>query len=283
MSNPMTANPDQVAYWNAGAGDTWASLQDRLDHQLEPLGLRAMAALAPTPGERILDVGCGAGQTSLALTAAVAPGGSVLAVDISHPLLEVARRRAEGLANLTFQEADAQTAPFEAASLDAAFSRFGVMFFADPPAAFANIRRALKPGGRLAFVCWRRPDENPFMTLPMAAAITHLPAPQAPPPAPDPHAPGPFAFADPERVRGILAAAGFGRVEITPHDQKIGSGDLDQALTVALKIGPLGAMLREHPDRRDAVVDAVREALRPHAGPEGVKLPSATWIATARA
>ncbi|MES2343480.1 MAG: methyltransferase domain-containing protein, partial [Pseudomonadota bacterium] len=104
MSNP-NPNADQAAYWNAGAGDTWASLQDRLDHQLEPLGLRAMAALAPTPGERILDIGCGAGQTSLALTAAVAPGGSVLGVDISHPLLEVARRRGEGLPGLAFQEA----------------------------------------------------------------------------------------------------------------------------------------------------------------------------------
>lgn len=281
MSNP-TPNADQAAYWNAGAGDTWASLQDRLDHQLEPLGLRAMAALAPRPGERVLDVGCGAGQTSLALAGAVAPGGSVLGVDISHPLLEVARRRGEGIAGLTFQEADAQTASFEAASFDAAFSRFGVMFFSDPPAAFANIRRALKPGGRLAFVCWRRPDENPFMSLPMAAAMAHLPAPAVPPPTPDPHAPGPFAFADPDRVRGILAAAGFTDVELTPHDQKIGSGDLDQTLAVSLKVGPLGAMLREHPDRRDAVVAAVREALAAHDGPDGVKLPSATWIVTAR-
>ncbi|WP_421930952.1 class I SAM-dependent methyltransferase [Phenylobacterium sp.] len=281
MSNP-TPNADQATYWNAGAGDTWASLQDRLDHQLEPLGLRAMAALAPKPGERVLDIGCGAGQTSLALAAVVAPGGSVLGVDISHPLLEVARRRGEGLAGLAFQEADAQTAAFEAASFDAAFSRFGVMFFSDPPAAFANIRRALKPGGRLAFVCWRRPDENPFMSLPMAAAMAHLPAPAVPPPAPDPHAPGPFAFADPERVRGILAAAGFTDVDLAPHDQKIGSGDLDQTLTVSLKVGPLGAMLREHPDRRDAVVAAVREALAAHDGPQGVKLPSATWIVTAR-
>ncbi|MES2343479.1 MAG: methyltransferase domain-containing protein, partial [Pseudomonadota bacterium] len=180
------------------------------------------------------------------------------------------------------READAQTAPFEVASFDAAFSRFGVMFFADPPAAFANIRRALKPGGRLAFVCWRPAGENPVMSLPMAAAMAHLPAPPVPPPAADPHAPGPFAFADPERVRGILAAAGFGDVEITPHDQKIGSGDLDQTLTVALKVGPLGAMLRENPGHRDAVIAAVREALAPHARPEGVRLDSATWIVTAR-
>ncbi|CAN5477449.1 methyltransferase domain-containing protein [soil metagenome] len=277
-----TANADQAAYWNAGAGDTWASLQDRLDHQLEPLGQRAMAALAPKAGERVLDIGCGAGQTSLALAAAVAPGGSVLGVDISHPLLEVARRRAEGQSSLAFSEADAQTAPFEAAGFDTAFSRFGVMFFSDPPAAFANIRRALKPGGRLAFVCWRAPDQNPFMTLPMAAAAAQLPAPDSPPSALAPQAPGPFAFADPQRVRAILTAAGFADIELAPHDQKIGSGDLDQTLTVALKVGPLGAMLRENPDHRDAVVTAVREALAQHDGPDGVKLPSATWIVTAR-
>lgn len=277
-----TANADQAAYWNAGAGDTWASLQDRLDHQLEPLGQRAMTALVPAPGERVLDIGCGAGQTTLALAAAVTPGGSVLGVDISHPLLEVARRRASGVEGVTFQEADAQTAPFPEAGFDAAFSRFGVMFFADPVAAFGNIRRALKPGGRLAFVCWRGPGENTFMTLPMAAASTQLPAPDSPASAPDPHAPGPFAFADPDRVRDILAAAGFGEIEITPHDQKIGSGDLDQTLTVALKVGPLGAMLREHPGHRAAVISAVREALAQHDGPDGVKLDSACWMVSAR-
>ena len=275
------ANPDQAAYWNAGAGETWASLQDRLDHQLEPLGQRAMATLAPTPGERILDIGCGSGQTSLALAQAVSPAGSVLGVDISHPLLEVAQGRVADLTNLAFQEADAQVAPFEAAKFDAAFSRFGVMFFADPPAAFANIRRALKPGGRLAFVCWRAPAENPFMTLPMAAAAGLLPP--SPPVATDPHAPGPFAFADAERVRTILASAGFTDIAITGHDQKIGSGDLDQTLTVALKVGPLGAVLREHPDQRVAVIAAVRQALAQHDGPDGVKIACATWIVSARA
>ncbi|WP_332764655.1 class I SAM-dependent methyltransferase [Phenylobacterium sp.] len=276
-TDETTANAAQIEYWNAGAGDTWASLQDRMDAQLEPLGQEATAALAPRPGERILDIGCGSGQTSLALAEAVAPGGSVLGVDISRPMLDVARRRA-GPKGPDFLEADAQTYPFEPASFDGAFSRFGVMFFADPVAAFGNIRRALKPGGRLAFVCWRRPDENPFMTLPMAAALSLLP----PPPPNDPLAPGPFAFADPARVRDILSQAGFGDIETAPHDRKIGSGDLEQTLGVALKVGPLGAMLREHPDQRDKVIDTVREALRPHAGENGVKLLSASWIVTAR-
>ncbi len=274
-------NDDQIAYWNAGAGETWAALQARMDAQLEPLGLAAQTALAPQAGERVLDVGCGSGQTTLALARAVAPGGTATGLDISRPMLEVAKARAaaEGVAGASFIEADAQIHPFAPGSFDAAFSRFGVMFFADPAAAFANIRKGLKPGGRLAFVCWRAPDHNPFMTLPMAAAADLLP----PGPPPTPGAPGPFAFADPERVRSILTDAGFQDIAIAPHDEKIGSGDLDQTLEVSLKVGPLGAMLRENPDKRGAVIGAVRKALAEHEGPDGVKIASATWIVTARA
>ena len=152
------------------------------------------------------------------------------------------------------------------------------MFFGDPPAAFANLRRALKPGGRLAFICWRAPAENPFMMLPMQAVLAHV----APPPPPEPGAPGPFAFADPDRVRAILAAGGFTDVDVAPHDQKIGSGDLATTLAVALKVGPLGGILRENPDKREVVIEAVRTALAAHEGPDGVKLDSAAWIVTAR-
>ncbi len=275
-----TPNAGQVAYWNDAAGLTWADLQSPLDRQLAPLGHAAMQAMAPKPGERLLDIGCGAGETSLDLVRAVAPGGQVTGVDISRPLLEVARRRAEGLAGLSFVEGDAQTYPFETAAFDGVFSRFGVMFFADPTAAFRNIRRAMKPGGRLAFVCWRAPAENPIMALPMAAALAHVPTPA---PAPEPGAPGPFAFAEPDRVRTILAGAGFSNVDLTPHAEKIGGGDLDTSLGLSLRVGPLGALLREHPDRRDTVVAAVRAALAAHEGPDGVKLDSSTWIVTATA
>ena len=272
------ANADQAKYWNAGAGETWAALQARLDQQLEPLGRIAMSALAPRAGEHILDIGCGSGQTTHQLATATGKSGSVLGVDISRIMLDVAEARPSS-PGVTFQEADAQTYPFEASKFDAAFSRFGVMFFADPIAAFGNIRRALKSEGRLSFVCWRAPSENPFMTLPMAAAAPLLPPM---PPAP-PSTQGPFAFADPDHVRSVLSAAGFSDVDLTSHDQAIGSGDLEQTLTVALKVGPLGAVLRENPDRRDAVIEAVRAALAPHDGPDGIKLPSATWIVTARA
>jgi SAM-dependent methyltransferase len=272
-------NAAQVEYWNEATGPTWAELQAPLDRQLAPLGRAAMAALAPRAGEQILDVGSGSGETTLELAAAVAPGGAVTGVDISRPMLEVARRRAEGLAGVNFFEADAQTHPFSPGSFDAAFSRFGVMFFADPPAAFANIRMALKPGGRLAFVCWQAPSENPVMVLPMMAAAPHLP----PMPPPEPFAPGPFAFADPGRVRGILTEAGFDGIQIAPHTEKVGGGDLDTALNLALRVGPLGRMLRENPGAHDAVVGAVRQALAAHDSPDGVKLDSATWIVTARA
>ena len=260
MDQSNGGNADQIAYWNALAGETWAELQERLDAQIQPLGARAMAALAPRPGEWLLDIGCGCGQTTAALAEAVGPSGGVLGLDISRPMLAVARRRLAdaGAENARLLEADAQTERLEPNGFDAAFSRFGVMFFSDPRAAFANVRSSLKSGGRLAFVCWRALFENPWMLVPMAAALQHLPAP---PPPLDPLAPGPFAFADPERVRAILTGAGFEGVEIAPHDQKIGTGDVDQATALALKVGPLGA----------------------HLTAEGVRMDSATWIVTARA
>jgi SAM-dependent methyltransferase len=277
MSQP---NAEQAEYWNRTAGHTWAEVSEPLERQLAPLGRAAMAALDPRPGEHVLDVGCGAGQTSLDLAQAVSPGGEVVGIDLSVPLLEVARRRAAGRSGVRFVQGDAQLFPFAAGASDAAFSRFGVMFFADPVAAFANLRRALKPGGRLAFACWRTLEENPAFTVPMRAAAPHLPPS---PPAPDPDAPGPFAFARQERVRRLLAAAGFDAIHIAPHDEAVGSGDLDAAVTLSLRLGPLGRVLVDQPALREVVAPAVRGALAAHAGPDGVKLDAAIWIVTARA
>lgn len=279
MTVESGANADQIAYWNNSAGATWAELQDRLDRQIEPLGLRAMEVGAPKPGERVLDIGCGCGQTSLELAQRVGPAGQVSGVDISEPMLEVARRRGGAAANVSFLASDAQTQVFPPGGFDLAFSRFGVMFFDDPTAAFRNIAAALTPGGRLAFVCWRPMLENPWMGVPMFAALPLLPP--MPPPA-DPTAPGPFAFADPERLRAILAAAGFADIDIQPHDQLIGGNDLEQTVAMSLRVGPLGAVLRENPELKDGVVGAIRQALAAYVTPQGVLLPSATWIVTAK-
>jgi SAM-dependent methyltransferase len=255
----------------------WAEVREPLELQLAPLGRRALAALAPQPGESVLDIGCGGGETALDLARAVAPDGTVVGIDLSAAVVAFAQRAAKG--RVRFIQADAQVFPFEPASFDAAFSRFGVMFFADPTAAFINIRRSLRPNGRLAFACWRALVENPLDSLPLSAASAHLP-PQS---AHDPDAPGPFAFANPDRVRGILERAGFAEIEITAHDDQVGSGDLDTMLAVCSRVGALGKILRENPELRAAALPAVRSALAAYDGPDGVRLNAAIWVVTARA
>ncbi|HEY4179351.1 MAG TPA: methyltransferase domain-containing protein [Kofleriaceae bacterium] len=272
----MSGNKEQIDYWSGQAGDVWVAQQTRLDSQLAPLGLAAMAALSPSRGEVIGDIGCGAGQTTQQLTERVAPDGRALGVDVSTPLLALAKKR---FSTISFTEADAATHTFPE-KLDAIFSRFGVMFFVDPVAAFTNLASQLRPGGRLAFVCWRAPAENPILTLPMEAAVkAGVPKP---PSSDDPFAPGPFAFADKERTTGILEKAGFKDVSLAPHDERIGGNDLNGALELALHVGPFGRMLREAPQYRDVSIAAIREALAPFETGGMVMLPSATWIATAR-
>jgi len=281
MTNLEASGPNaaQIAYWNEMAGPSWIALQDDLDRELHELGLAAMAVLAPSAGERLVDIGCGCGATTLELARRVGEGGAVLGVDISAPMLAVARERAAaaGLAQARFIQADAQTHAFDPA--DGAFSRFGVMFFADPPAAFANIRRGLTRGGRMAFVCWRPLAQNPWMTVPMGAVLPLLPAP---PPAPQPGAPGPFAFDDRDRLLGILRQAGFADISIEPLDAEVAWGDLDTSVRMALRLGPVAAVARENPELRDAMAEAVRAALATHAGPQGVRLASASWVVLAK-
>lgn len=280
MTDTLVAGPnaDQAAYWSDTMGPIWVELQDLMDAQLRDLGLAGVATLAPVAGERLLDIGPGCGATTLELARRVGPQGFVTAADISEPMLAVAKARAAaaGLGWTEFLLADAQTHAF--APVDGAFSRFGSMFFADPVAAFANIRKAIRPGGRLALVVWRAAAENPWMSAPMTAVAPLLSVPPAPP---NPLAPGPFAFADRERLRGILAEAGFARIAIEPHDQAIGWSDVETALRMALRIGPAAAAMRDNPDRRPAMMDAVRAVLAAHAGPDGVRMGSATWIVRA--
>lgn len=275
-----SSNAAQIADWNAAVGRTWTQFQEQLERQLDPLGREALRALAPMPGEHILDIGCGCGATTLDLAVRVGRAGSVVGVDVSVPMLEVARRRSRpaDAGRAEFLQLDAQHDALGSAAFDAAFSRFGVMFFSDPVAAFRNILTSLKHGGRLVFVCWRRLEDNPWVRVPLEAARPFL-ADAAPA---DPTAPGPFAFAAASRVRSILIDAGFASVAATPFDSLIGGADLEQTLKLALRVGPLGAALREHPELEPLVTGPVREALRNYLTAAGVRMPCATWIISAR-
>ena len=269
-------NSAQAEYWNTAVGHTWAEYHDQLDRQIGSLGNAALAALAPAAGERVLDVGCGCGHTTADIAGRVGASGSVLGVDLSAPMLEIARRRPlpPGAGHIEFRQLDAQTADLGRSRFDAAYSRFGVMFFSDPVAAFTNVRRALKPGGRLGFVCWQALDANPWVLEPLEAARPLLP----PLPAPDPTAPGPFAFADDRRVRAVLGAAGFTDISVQPFTTRIGGGDLDDALQLALRVGPLGAAIREQPSLAAGLVGPVRAVLAKHVTPVGVFMAAAVWI-----
>jgi SAM-dependent methyltransferase len=275
-----------IRYWNESAGPAWVEMQERLDVQVGPLGAKALERAGVAAGERVLDVGCGCGGTTLDIARAVGDRGGVTAVDVSAPMLDRARERAAaaGLGErIDWRCEDAQVARFAESGFDCLYSRFGVMFFSDPPAAFANLRRALRPGGRLAFVCWQARERNPWMTVPALAAMQHV----AFPPPPPPDAPGPFAFADPVRVRGILEAAGFDAIEHEPLERpmQLGGGGIDEALELFLAVGPVGQALREAqagPAQRARVLEAVRAAFEAFRTPRGVEAPAAAWIVRAR-
>jgi SAM-dependent methyltransferase len=276
------ANEDQRKYWNEQAGPTWVSQQERLDPQIRPHGARGLALLDARAGERVLDVGCGCGETSLELARRVGPSGRVLGADISGPMLDRARERATaaGLANLSFVQADAQTHGFEPASFDALFSRFGVMFFEDPPAAFTNLAKALRSGGRVAFVCWQPIAANPWLGVPMAAL-----APLLPPLPPLPEgAPGPFAFGDPARVEKILASAGFVEISLRGEHVPMGFPTVEEGARFLVEMGPVGAALRQTGDAglKERALSTLREVLRPHAPDGSPRLGSAIWLASAR-
>jgi SAM-dependent methyltransferase len=279
---PDQLHAEQVAYWSGEGGATWLEREARIDATIAVLGERALAAAAPKAGETVLDVGCGTGPTTRMLARAVVPGGSVLGVDLSSPMMAEAARRAaaEDLGNVRFVAGDASTMAFQPASFDLVFSRFGVMFFGDPVAAFAHLRRALKSGGRLAFLCWRPFKENPWALVPFMAGAPLLP----PLPRPGPDDPGPFSFGDAERVRRILGAAGFSGIAIDAVDEvlPLASGGIEEAVVQATEIGPLSRAMREAPaDTRARVVEAVRGALAPHLVDGAVRLPAAGWLVKA--
>jgi SAM-dependent methyltransferase len=267
---PPAHDPNPQA--SALAAQAWADVRELLDLQLSPLGLRAIEALSPKPDEVIVDIGCGAGQTVLQLAQCVGPGGQVIGVDIAPLLLTLARRRAAGFRQIRFIECDALRLDLPPESVDGFFSRFGVMAFAEPVAAFANFHRMMRPSGRLAFVCWRSLIENELDLLPLRAAGLEAMLD-----------PTPFSFASPDCVRAILETAGFRQISISAYDEAVSSGDLDAMATVLLRVGPLGKILRENPGLRRDAEPRLRAALAARGACSHVVLTAATWIVAARA
>ena len=276
-------NADKIAYWNGPGGQHWADRQQVQDILLAPVADLLLDRARPAPGERIVDVGCGCGATTSALAQRAGPAGHVLGIDISGPMLARARQLAPAGLPVDFELADATIYPFASGGFDLLVSRFGVMFFAEPALSFANMRRALRPSGRLAFACWREPRDNPWLMLPLQAAYRHVPKlPQL-----GPEDPGPFSFAGEPRVQRILTQAGFSGIAMErcdlALDVAIGRG-LDAAVQGALEIGPASRALEgQPPDLRAAAARSIREALAPFARGQAVPLGASIWIVTASA
>ena len=272
-------------FWNSPATRPWAEQHERQDRGLAGLAEVALNLAAPQPGERVLDIGCGAGTTVLALAARVGPSGHVLGADISQQSIARARERiaAAGLRQAEAICADAASHQFGPGSFDLVFSRLGVMFFDDPTAAFANVHRAMKAAGRLALAVFRPAGENPWPNAPLAA-VRHL-LPPTPPPGPD--EPGMFSWSDPSRVQRILTGAGFREVSLTPVDldyQLAGAGGAAEAAEFALLFGPLTRILPGLPkEQRQAVQSALEGFFQDRVTPQGVALPAAWWVVRARA
>ena len=288
MESMLTApeNEKQRRYWNENGGAAWTSLQDNLDRQLGPLGDAALAAARLQPGERVLDVGCGCGHTSLQASRMVSPGGRVVGVDISAPMIDRATERAnaEGLDNVSFALGDAQvcSADLVGGVVDVVVSRFGVMFFADPVAAFANLAALTRSGGRIAFVCWQSDDKNGW-SAPMRAELFTIFPDQ---PIPGPNDPGPFSLADPTRTRELLESGGWVDVCLNEHAQPIqvfGTTNFDQAVTGMLLIGGASRLLTDATDaQRGDTHAAARRVIQAMWTEHGAIADATCWIVTAR-
>ena len=274
-------NADQIAYWNGPGGKHWTERQELQDIVLGPVSEVLIDRAAIKAGERVIDVGCGCGATSFDLAKKVGQGGHITGVDISEPMLGRARELKPAGAPVEFVLADATGYPFAPASTDLLFSRFGVMFFAQPSDSFSNMRKALRPGGRLVFACWRTPRDNPWMMIGLKEAYKFVP--KLPEMKPDD--PGPFSFADEERVRRILTESGFTdigleRVDLA-LDIAIGRG-LEAAIETVLAIGPTSRALENQPkDKVEAATQSIRTVLASHQKGETIPLGGSIWVVTA--
>lgn len=279
MQSAPGANEAQARHWNARAGEVWVEQQEMLDRLFAPFERTLVEAVEQRGARDVLDVGCGAGATALAVARRLADRGRCTGVDISVPLVEAARRRAAaaGLGNCRFVAGDAQQHAFESGTFDAVISRFGVMFFDDPVAAFANLGRAARPDAGLAVIAWRGVGENPFMAAAERAARPLLPEL----PVRDPTGPGQFAFADAERVRAVLTAAGWRDVEIEPLNVActLSRADLE---VYAARMGPVGGLLPDLDEaRRDRVLAAVMAGFEAWVSGDAAHFTAACWLVRA--
>jgi SAM-dependent methyltransferase len=282
MTQLHEANADQAASWGGRSGQHWTERQEHMDRQLAPVGAAVFDAVEITTGMRAIDIGCGCGDTTLELARRIGPTGHALGLDISAPMLARARERTPKGAPVEFVQGDATIYAFPPGAADLLFSRFGVMFFADPALAFANIRKGLRKGGRVAFACWREAAINPSLTIAAQEVYKFVPRPAETPP---PDAPGPFAFAQEARVRDILGKAGFAQIGVRAVDVDLdvaAGGGLDAAVENALEIGPASrAIDGQPPEIFERAAAAIRTAYAPYAKGNAVLIPAAIWIVTA--
>lgn len=275
------SNTDQIAYWNGQAGEKWVRHAQRLDALLEPFADEVLTTVSLIEGEHVLDVGCGAGALTLEAAFRVGDKRGAVGIDVSKPLLSLARLRAtERGAPAFFEEADAAVYRSER-PVDALISRFGVMFFDDPVTAFANLRDSLKPEGRMTFACWQALSENDWARAPLEAALPLLAAPPAPPP---PGAPGPFAFADKDRVASLLRDAGWKGIVIHPWLGRVTlPGDTNsEAARFMMELGPVARLVSEAGADLSQVEEALIGTLAAHTDQNGrVTMPAAAWIVSA--
>ena len=276
------ANAGQIAFWNGKVGEMWTVDWEHRDRMHARLAAGSMATAEFKPGERVIDIGCGCGTSTLEVAEAVGPRGAVTGIDISRSMLDLARGRAETLAvpGVAFVEADASVHRFPESAADVIYSLFGMMFFENPETAFTNFARALRPGGRLVFICWRRFEVNEWIAVPYAAAcaLEEIPPPWWP------GVPGPFAFCDDGPIRDLLRGAGFVDIAIEAFDAPLLLGETAEiAVRKIAKTSPISAGLAAvAADRRGAVMDAVARSMAPFAGKDGVAMGAAAWMVTAR-
>lgn len=279
-------NQEQAEYWSGDGGDTWLAQYNLTAQAIRPFSDHLFKEIGFQPGQSVVDIGCGTGETSLEIAKSVGATGKVLGVDISPQLIDTANAsaKATGASNASFELADAAAYNFEGTNADIVTSRFGVMFFGDSTAAFANIRKGMAKEGKLAFACWQDASKNAFFSFPIVAASKHVPTPEAPPP----ETPGPMAFCEPDYTRQVLEGAGFKNIEIESYEHAFllpkSLGDLDAVTAFLMDLVARRLMLTDFDEATHAKIATDLKALiADYETDKGVELPSAIWVVKADA